>query len=293
MNFLNPCTRARLSRRLAPLLLLACAASVLPTVTASAETVAVDSDPLATLVAAQAAYDTGISLLRSDPTQARRHFAESAALFAAVRDGGADNASLHFNLGNAQLQAQHIGPAIASFLRAERSSPGDTRVQQNLAHARTLVTDRFERAGATTLIDSVASWWHVLSLSTRARVAIVAWTALWILVIIRLLTPRLFASEGASLGFRLAAGATAITAVVVGATVITDVSLDRLRPRGVISESGVIVRKGNGDGFEPQFQESLGEGVEFRVLDRRPGWVQIELPNGRNGWIRESEADLV
>jgi len=250
-------------------------------------------DPLTTLLAAQQAYDTGMSLLRSDPAEARRRFAESASLFSAVRDGGADNAALHYNLGNAQLQARRVGPAIASYLRAERGSPGDVRVQQNLAHARTMVTDRFERAGSTTLIESVASWWHVLSIPTRLRVAIGAWALLWLVVIVRLIRPQLAASEGASLALRLGAGAAAAVALTFGATVALDVSLDQLRPRGVVVEHGAIMRKGNGDGFEPKFQESLGEGVEFRMLDRRPGWVHIELPNGRSGWIRESEADLV
>jgi len=81
--------------------------------------------------------------------------------------------------------------------------------------------------------------------------------------------------------------------VVVGTTVAADLLIDRWRPRGVIIENGVVVRKGNGDGFEPQFQESLGEGVEFRILDRRPNWLQIELPNGRSGWIRDGEAEMV
>jgi len=250
-------------------------------------------DPAAMLDAAQRAYNEGISLLRSDPAEAKRRFDESARLYALLRDGGADNAALHFNLGNAQLQSNRVGPAIASYLRAERGSPGDVRVQQNLAHARSMVHDRFERAGSTTLLENVASWWHVLSMSSRLWLAVGAWAALWLLVLVRILRPRAFDGEGAGLAFRMGAGALAAVAVIVGATVAADLLLDRMRPRGVIVENGVVVRKGNGDGFEPQFQESLGEGVEFRVLDRRPGWIHIELPNGRGGWIRDGDAELV
>lgn len=265
-----------------------------PAHAAGEEAVAVTpSDPNAMLLAAQDSFDQGMALIRSDPAEARRRFAESASLYAALVDGGANTAAIHFNLGNARFQAHMLGPAIASYLRAMRASPGDDRVLRNLAHARSQVSDRFERAGSTTLLESVATWWHVLSTASRLRLAAVAWVLLWLLVGLRILRPRLFAGEGAALAFRLGSGAAALVGVVLAITVAADLALEHFRPRGVIVEDGVIVRKGNGEGFEPQFQESLGEGVEFRVLDQRPGWVQIELPNGRSGWIREGEAEVI
>lgn len=248
---------------------------------------------LDTLRAAEQAYEQGMSLLRQDPAEARRRFEESARLYASVRDSGADNAALHFNLANAQLQAGRLGEAIASYLRAERASPGDTRVQRNLAHARSQVTERFESAGSTMLLDNVASWWHVVSLRTRSVLALGAWVLLWALVLLRTLRPQITRHEGPHIAWRGALIASIVVAIVCGGTVAADAMLDRLRPRGVIIEHGVVVRKGNGEGFEPQFLESLGEGVEFRVRDRRPGWIEIELPNGRGGWIREGDASIV
>ncbi|MBX3354828.1 MAG: tetratricopeptide repeat protein [Phycisphaeraceae bacterium] len=284
---------ARLSLPLiAALVALMLTALVTPAARASSDPAA-SGDALATLRAAEEAYDDGMQLLRSDPAEARRRFTESATLYAAVRDSGADNAALHFNLGNALLQANQLGPAIASYLRAERASPGDSRVQRNLAHARGQVTDRFERAGTTTILENVASWWHVLSTSQRLAIAAGAWALLWTLILIRMVRPRLFISEGSAMAFRIGGGTLAAVALTLGVTVAADLALERLRPRGVIVENGVVVRKGNGDGFDPQFQESLGEGVEFRVVDRRPGWLQIELSNGRGGWIRESEAEVL
>jgi len=53
---------------------------------------------------------------------------------------------------------------------------------------------------------------------------------------------------------------------------------------------GVVVRKGNGDGFEPAFTQPLSQGVEFRVLEERPGWIQIRLPDGKSGWIKALQA---
>jgi len=36
--------------------------------------------------------------------------------------------------------------------------------------------------------------------------------------------------------------------------------------------------------------ETLGPGVESTVIEVRPGWLRIELPDGRSGWIRETQA---
>jgi len=60
----------------------------------------------------------------------------------------------------------------------------------------------------------------------------------------------------------------------------------------VLLETGTVLRKGNGDGFEPAFVETLGPGVECTVVEARPGWVRLALPDGRTGWVRDSQVAL-
>ena len=60
--------------------------------------------------------------------------------------------------------------------------------------------------------------------------------------------------------------------------------------RAVLVDANVTLRKGNGDGFEPAFEETLGPGVECTVIERRPGWLRVRLPDGRSGWLREAQA---
>ena len=81
--------------------------------------------------------------------------------------------------------------------------------------------------------------------------------------------------------------------LVAGASVAVE-SYDRATTRaGVTTADDIVVRKGNGDGYDRQFEETLQPGVEFVVIDQRPGWYKVELPDGSEGWLRQSEAEII
>ena len=53
----------------------------------------------------------------------------------------------------------------------------------------------------------------------------------------------------------------------------------------VIVGTDALLRKGNGDNWEPRLPQKLPRGVEARELARRGGWVQVELADGVAGWL--------
>ena len=244
------------------------------------------ADPMSALQSAQDAYDRGTALQRNDPAAARVQFEAAAKGFRELVDQGRMNGPLLYNLGNAQMQLGQTGAAIGSYLRAQRLMPGDGRLQANLAHARAQVKDRFDR-GTGLLLEDVARWWHLLSQSSRLILASIAWLAAWTLVSLRLIRPAIAARARAANPIAWTLG---ITGAVLFATIAVDASASTWRPVGVTVSDGVVVRKGNGDGFEPAFAEPLSQGVEFRVLEQRPGWIEIRLPDGKSGWIRSLQA---
>jgi hypothetical protein len=246
-----------------------------------------DLTPAARLDQAAAAYDRGVDLRSSDPAAARTAFLESAAMLQALLDHGADNPELRFNLGNAYVQAGELGQGIAQYLAAQRLRPFDRAIAANLAAARSDVRRRIAGDAATELGGS-APWWRALRVEFRFALLAVAWLALWVLVGARVLR----AAWPAWL-FRWGIVASATVAIAAGGSIGLDRWLAVNRPLGVVIADDVVVRKGNGDGFEPQVAEKLTAGVEFRLLERRPGWWRVRLPDGTEGWIREEQATAI
>ena len=247
-------------------------------------------DTIATeLQAAQTAYDQGIESARTDPAAAQKYFAQAANGFDKVVKSGVTNGKLLYNLGNAQVQAKQIGSGIGSYLQAQRIMPGDSQLQSNLAHARTLVKDRFDSGGGI-LMEDVSDWWHLISFNSRLTLAGMFWIAAWSIAAFLLHQPTAARHETARVLVRRTAWGLAMCGVILGATVLSDITAAQLWPQGVTTSDGVMVRKGNGDGFDPQFAEPLSQGVEFRVLQRRPGWLLIRLGDGKSGWISATQA---
>jgi tetratricopeptide (TPR) repeat protein len=250
---------------------------------------AVDPSPAEVASAAQAAYDRGVATRRTDPEASLAAFRESAEGWERLRAAGIRSGGLEFNLGNACLQSGDVGRAIAAYLRAERLIPGDADLQANLAHARSMVSTSFGRSGGTVLVDSVTRVWHLVPHDVRLFAGTAAWTLLGALGAARLLVRN--APTGAvRAAWTASLWALGAVALLFGGSVFADAARARASGEAVLVAEGVVLRKGNGDGYDPAFAETLGPGVECRLLEERPGWLRVGLPDGRSGWVRSDQA---
>ena len=223
----------------------------------------------AEILAAEASYAEGLGLKASDPDAARAKFLESAAQFGALASES-DAAGLYFNEGNALLQADRVGSAIASYLAADKRMPGDRKIRANLAEARAKVLRVTELPVPSALDHMNALWNGINSFSRGVLTALLLWTAVFAFLF----------------GGRRVTIVAATLGIVLGATVVLDV-VRRARDTTAVLERPAPLRKGNGDGFELAIAEPLPAGTEFRVVETRPGWVEIECSPTVHGWVRE------
>lgn len=240
------------------------------------------------LAEAQQAYDKGVSLRRNDAGAAEKAFHEAAARFEQLTRDGVVNGALQYDLGNAQLQAGELGNAILHYRAAESILRGDPALKHNLDYARSLRMNQIEPSGGAALWQALFGWHINTSTLLRSVIFIISWLALWASLLMLLL-------RSTSL-WRWTSAAGCAIALATGISIAWDIFISDPGSVGVVLVNEVIVRKGNGEGYEPQFREPLSEGVEFELLEQRPGnpgWWRVELPDGNAGWIRADQAGLV
>ncbi len=218
---------------------------------------------------AEASYAAGLAMRAERPDDARAKFLESASQFESLL-ATSDAAGIHFNRANALLEAGRTSEAIAAYLAAERRLPGDASIEANLAEARSRVvrvTDRPEPG----ILERTQRLWSPIGPATRT---IVAALLLW------------GAALGAALGLRRAVVPLAALGLGLAATCAVDALSAGESTAAVIAREAVL-RKGNGEGFEPVLAEPLPAGTECRVIEARPGWIEVRCSAKVIGWLRE------
>ena len=253
------------------------------------------SDRLKLAESAEAAYRQGLELIGGS-TDALAAFRSSAEGWRQVIAAGGNGPAAWFNLGNAELRAGNLGEAIAAYRRAERLDPIDDDIAANLAEARRRVTRPIEADATDLTFANLNRWWNAISEPTRFNTAAIAWTCFWLLLLWRRSRPRDRRNterEATTVIWRLIIIIAFVTGVLSAGTIAVERLLPDAGTAGVLTRSDVELRTGNGLSFEPAIDEPLSEGVEFGILERRPGWWRIRLPDGTGGWIESKDGESV
>ena len=253
------------------------------------------ADRLAIARSAEESYRRGLELVGGS-TEALAAFRSSAEGWRRLIAAGGNDSAAWFNLGNAELRSGELGEAIAAYRRAERLDPIDDDIAANLAEARRRVARPIEADATDLTFANLNRWWNAISEPTRLRTATIAWTAFWLLLLWRRRRPiegRESEREATTVIWRSILFVSIATATLSGGTIVVDRLLPDGGTAGVLTSADVELRTGNGLSFETAIDEPLAEGVEFGILERRPGWWRIRLPDGTSGWIESTNGASV
>lgn len=230
--------------------------------------------------------------LRPGSGDARNAYRRAAERFASIIQSGVENGCLYYNMANAYARAADVGRAIVNYRRALRLMPGDARIRHNLESTRRLVRTRIDESVASGFARTVFFWHFETPRAARLRWFLVAYGAFWAALIAGLLLRRRMA-------WRVwAARAAGAAALALGASLAWEDLAYRGQAEGVVIADEAALRKGNGEHYEPQLTRPLTEGVEFEVLELRPDavgdqWLRVRLRDGRDGWLRADQAELI
>ena len=242
-------------------------------------------------------FDAAVALKNQSGLEAQRLFREALARFEALRLGGVENAYLDYNIGNTYLRLGEVGRAVVNYRRALRLTPGDERIRKNLQAARKLCRVQIPSPATSDLVETLFFWHFDTPLRARTNAALGGWVVFWGLLLIgRAGRHRL--PEGLRTTGLVAIVLTGVFLAALGASAAADHWGQQRQIEGVIIADDVVVRKGYSEYYEPQFEQMLSQGVEFRLLESHQdaagtAWYRIELRDGKTGWLRADLADVI
>lgn len=196
--------------------------------------------------------------------------------------------SVYYNLGNAYYRSDNITRAIINYERAKLLAPNDGDVEFNLQLARSKTIDKIEPKSEMFFV----SWYRALVSVTN----ITGWTYVSIfslaiglsLVILFLLSRSV---RWRKTGFF---GAMAFLLLFVAANIFAYQQKKMLTSRNgaiVISSSASVRKTPSGSGAELFI---LHEGTRVDIVDDGMSqWKEVELADGRDGWMHVSQLEKI
>ena len=210
---------------------------------------------------------------------------EASAAWQAIADSGLESSELYYNLGNAAFKQDYIAHAILWYERAVKVDPSNADARYNLDFARAQLQDRIEEVPEFFL----ETWGRKMCWLLPSGV----WAVLFLVLLAATLAMLLLFLLGR--GGARKAGFFIGLATLVLALLCLDFAFwqktDARSDTGAIVTAPVVeVKSSPGSGVSLFV---LHEGTKVTVLEQVGDWYNIELADGRQGWLKVGNFDYI
>ena len=206
-------------------------------------------------------------------------FREAIELYENAVGGGATNAAVFYNLGNAYYRAGDLGRAILNYERALALESHYPEAEANLRLVR-------DKARALELKRSALD--RIVLQTSATTYSVIAAIAFWIAAFC--LATMFFSGRPSPLRATML-----VTSVLVCAAGVAGVYLSETGSAGralaIVTAAGTEARVATADSASTVL--ALPPGSQVKVLSRRGDWLYATLPNDLRGWIPAQNAERV
>ena len=213
---------------------------------------------------------------------------QAAAAWSDVAATGLRSKELYFNLGNAYFKAGETARAVLNYERALRLDPSDADIRYNLEFARNQTQDRIDEVPELIL----KTWARKVNYLLPSN----AWAGLSLFFLASALALALLFLLGPTAGARRAGFFTGIAALLLALA-----AWGFARSQKAAAErhdAAIVMRPVTSVTSSPSSEAAkslfiLHEGTKVKVLDEVSGFSDIELADGRRGWIPSGDIERI
>lgn len=214
-------------------------------------------------------------------------FRGALTYYGELENSGLASAPLYYNMGNAYYRTGGVGKAILYYERALKLNPSYSDAKVNLGFARMQIADKIDSVPEFILVtwvgqlrDSLPSdGWGVLALLFLAA-------ALAFLLVFR------FSRRGGAKRLYFIAACLFFFLTVVSYLFAMNLSM-RADNSGEAIVTGLVGNVKSAPNTTGNSIFVLHEGTKVKILEEAPGWNRIEIQDGRQGWMRSDDIEII
>ena len=213
---------------------------------------------------------------------------EAVLCWNGILDAGLESEQLYYNLGNAYFKDGDLPNAILNYERALKRNPSYSDARFNLEFANSMIQDNIEAVP-----DFFLSVWFS---SLASAMSSNSWTAAALVALALCLAMAVMFFAGESGGVRKTGFICAIVALIISVACFCFAAGQRAAyfdtdEAIVMSPVSVVKSAPSADSAKDLFV--LHEGTKLKVLETVGQWRNIELSDGRQGWMQSSDLELI
>lgn len=213
---------------------------------------------------------------------------KAISAYSSICSTGMVSASLYCNLGNAFFKNSDYPRAILNYERALKLDPSYEDAKYNLTIASSMIQDKIDQVPEFILKRWLRELCYTLDSDTWAVICLVLACLFAGMLLLFLLAPR---PGGRKAGFFCALAALLLTCAAFSFSLWQRNDYRRANTAIVMSPVSSVKSSPSAESSKDLF--ILHEGTKVKVLDEVGRWNNIELADGRRGWVSSDEIEII
>ncbi|WP_276133877.1 tetratricopeptide repeat protein [Polluticoccus soli] len=214
---------------------------------------------------------------------AQKQYDSAAAYFEKLVAEKPTKAEIYYNLGNAYYRLNQIGLAVLNYERALQLDPSNNTAKDNLALTQARISNRIQASPDIFFV----SWWKALTSGNKAGAWAIVSLTLFIAFIALLLARRFGKLQ------MMPVQVVGITAAIWAVCLVFSFFAAQ---RNADSGQAVVMQNDAPLYADPRAGKSqslIPEGTTVRWKGSTSGWVEVSLPDGRTGWMKQAQLERI
>ncbi len=228
-----------------------------------------------------------VTKAEADSAYVQERYQQAAKDYEALLKQGV-SADLYYNLGNCYYRMDQMTQAVLNYERALLLSPGDKDIRFNLQMARSKTIDKITPESEMFFVTWYRSLVNVMSVDGWARTALVALIVAIVLALFYLFSDRIWLRKIGFFG-----GIIALLLFLIGNLFAWQQKSNLTQRTGaIIIKSAVNVKSTPSKNGTDLY--ILHEGTKVTVTDSSMReWRKIRVADGKEGWLEDSEIEVI